>query len=253
MNVQDDTPEPGRAPLVYPRNPPRNLLRGSALLHPSNLYAVEGLEGAGKSTLVKRLVRELNSQGRTTVVATLRGSDIVLHALERAKWKNADPITFNLLNWCSLFDQACDLGNVINGEAIVLFDRYTLSVAVRGMLEGMDEKLLSVLEPLLPQPRKIFFINSDPKICLERVISSGRSVSYYEAGARDVAIAGDPMTEADEIVRWHEYDRTELFLRHLHAMRGMYYRVLEGRDNVVLVDNSGDIETSFKTIFGYLD
>lgn len=249
----DDTPEPGRLPEVYPRNPPRNILQDEALLHPSNLFAFEGLEGAGKSTLVQAVVSELGARKRSSLLAILRGSDITAHALERAKWKNSDPYVFNLINWVGLFDQTSDLAGLLNGDRVILFDRYTMTVRVRGMLEGMDESLMDMLEPMVPSPKKVFFVDCDPEICVQRIASGGRNISYFEAGNRDAASVGAPLTEADESVRRRSSDRSVPLLRHLYAMRSIYDKVLRKYDNVVIIDNTRHLETSVATVLSHLD
>lgn len=241
MIFEDDTPEAGFTPQFYPRNPPTNIVRDLSSLNPRNFFAFEGLDGSGKSTLI-RSVMEACAEGKRHVVTLKLGqSDITHHALERAKWVNADPVALNLLNWISLFDQITHCTKYYNSESLILSDRYTLSIKMRGSLEGLDTDFMEILEKMLPKPMAFFIIDCDSETCRKR-IESRRRITYFEAGSRMVSANGDPMIETSKQMRCSSRDRGKQFVRHMDRMRKEFRRLAQPHDEVYWVDNSGPIE-----------
>src|SRR5689334_22868643 len=109
MRIDDDTPVPGRIPEIYPKQPPVNLPIGQDLLNPRNFFTFEGIDGAGKSELIFHLSQICHDRGGQTRLLKLGRSDVTSHALERAKWLNANPMTLSLLNWVSIYEQISEI------------------------------------------------------------------------------------------------------------------------------------------------
>jgi thymidylate kinase len=248
MQFSDDTPPPGVIPEIYPRNPPINLLDGPALLRPDNFFALEGIDGAGKSSLIAEIARIRAETGAATQVLKLGRSDVTAHALERAKWMNSNPMTFSLLNWVSVYEQVTAARDVFNTNTLMLFDRYVLTIKVRGILEGLSTDFMDLIELQLPRPRKLFFIDCDPEICCQRILAGRHGVSYFEAGSRIVAGRGDPMIEHDPRGRRADAARTDGLLRHLIRMRAALQQLAQRYDNVVAVENAGLPQRAVETI-----
>jgi thymidylate kinase len=248
MQFSDDTPPPGVIPEIYPRNPPINLLNGPALLRPDNFFAVEGIDGAGKSSLIAEILRIRSAIGAATHVLKLGRSEVTAHALERAKWTNSNPMTFSLLNWVSVYEQVTAARNVFNTDTLMLFDRYVLTIKVRGLLEGLSTDFMDLIERQLPRPRKLFFIDCDPEICCQRILAGRHGVSYFEAGSRIVAGFSDPMIEHDPKARRSDAARIDGLLRHLIRMRDGLHQLAQRYDNVVAVENSGPPQRAVEAI-----
>ncbi|MFL6232704.1 MAG: hypothetical protein ACJ76N_06180 [Thermoanaerobaculia bacterium] len=251
MKFEDDTPEPGSEILPYPRNPPINLPRNGSFLQRDDLFTFEGVDGSGKSTLVKAVAAATARRRREARVLKLNGSDVIRHALERAKWLNTDPMTFSLLNWVSLFHQST-VSLPTPGDALLFFDRYTLTIKTRGILEGLETDFMDLLEARLPIPKKIFLVDCDPEICLARVVSCQRVITYFEAGSRMVSGTGAQMVEPDESLRGRTGGRETRMLEYLHRMRATYLELARSYSNVVLIDNSGPLEASLARVLEHL-
>jgi len=252
MELVDDTPAPGTIPDLYPSQPPINLL-APALLAPANLFAFEGIDGAGKSTLIKQVVEACARQQVRTRVLKLGRSDVTAHALERAKWINANPMTFSLLNWVTLYEQATQArDDFVRGDVKVLVDRYIPTLKVRGLLEGLPTSFMAPLEAGLPRPAVLFFIDCDPDLCCERILSGHRQITYFEAGSRIVAREGDPMIEHDPSARRMSPQRAAGLRAHLHRMRAALKQMMAEVPGVVTIDNSGPPEPALGRILDRL-
>lgn len=241
MRIEDDTPEPGTIPDVYPRNPPVNLLHGEELLHPDNFYAFEGIDAAGKSTLIREVTTTLESRGRDVVTLKLAGSDLIRHAMERAKWLNVDPLCFNLLNWISVFHQTSSHCDLFNTSTLIFFDRYTMTIKARGRLEGLSNDYMDALERRVPRPRVTFMVDCDPDLSVSRVRANKRSISYFEAGVRHVGSTGEPIFEVNESVRSKVDRREEGFRQSQRRMRQEFLRLASNRTDVMIVENDDQI------------
>jgi len=252
MSFQDDTPEPGTFPETYPANPPVNLLRESALLFPKNLFVFEGIDGSGKSTVLHEVTKVLLSHNMEVTTSKLAGSELLRHAMERAKWLNVDPVCFNLLNWVSIFHQTAAQREFYGKNRLIFFDRFTLSVRVRGCLEGLALDYMDILERMLPRPALTFLIDCPPMICLERIRSRRRAISYYESGVRHVSRISDPMIEKGEWQRRNDHSREKELMCSLERMREHYLQIAANRADVYVVDNSDKIESSVKAVIKQL-
>jgi thymidylate kinase len=252
MRLEDDTPERGETPKIFPRESPRNLLP-PGLLVPANFYAMEGLDASGKSTVLDRVAKLLGDRGLPVQCLKLAGSELIHHAMERAKWTNADPVTLNLLNWVSLYDQTIALREHYNTNSILFADRYVLSVRIRGQMEGLAPDFMDILERGVPRPRIFFILDCPTDICIERIRASRRRISYFEAGFRDVEATGHPMQERNEQERHINTDRELLFRRHLDRMRAAYYGFADRYENVQMIDSSGAVDAVASQIIEHID
>ena len=252
MNLHDDTPEPGHFPAVYPKEPPRNLLPPDALT-PSNLYAFEGIDACGKSSIIAAVAQYFRGRGRVVHVRKLGGSELIRHAMERTKWINADPVCFNLLNWVSLFEQTGALRDQYNGDALVFFDRYAWTVKIRGRLEGLASDWVDHMMAGLPLPRSTFLIDCPVEAAMERIGGSARAISYFEAGIRDVEHAGDPMIETNSATRTPHFDRKAAGERHLSRMRGMYAQYAASLRTMTVVPNTGALADAVAAVIASIE
>lgn len=252
MRIDDDTPEPGALPPVYPSRPPVNLVVAPDLLRPRNLFAFEGIDGAGKSALLDRVIAAHTARGRATLKLKLGQSDVTAHALERAKWRNANPLTFSLLSWVTIVEQVAEHRDALNGDGLVFFDRYVPTLMVRGILEGLPTDYMHALAAYAPRPTILFLIDCDPHICRDRMIARGRPVSYFERGARIVGGLHELMTEADSAIRG-DTDHHVPLLGHLIRMRDALAERMADYDSVLVVDNSGNPDAAFETIMEAID
>ncbi len=249
MKFEDDTPSPGALPEIYPKFPPANVFLTPDLLAPDNFFAFEGIDGTGKTTIIRRLIDRFEKDGRKTHNLRLGKSDVTAHALERAKWLNSNPMTFSLLVWISVYEALNSVRAYLNTEDLIFFDRYCPTVRVRGILEGLPTHYMDLIEKGLSMPRKIFLVESDLEICCKRIIDRGRGVSYFEAGSRIVDNVGDAITETDISERRSDAHRSDQLFKHLTRMKNELRNVLASYPNVVLVNNNNELDDAIDQVF----
>jgi dTMP kinase len=149
------------------------------------LLSFEGGEGAGKTTLIKRLAKELEAHDHQVVVTRAPGGTEVGNLIRNIllHHKEIGPRTELLL---FLADRAEHVQEVIlpalEQKKIVLCDRYNDStVAYQGVGRGLGEEWalkLALFATQNIQPNVTFYLDLDPREGLKRV---GRSKDRIEA------------------------------------------------------------------------
>ncbi len=159
------------------------------------LIVFEGLDGAGKSTQVKRLAEHLKSVDFPVVVTKWNSSKYISRATKRAKRAQLlTPNTFSALHATDFFHR---LENIIipslAAGKIVIADRYSYTAIARGNARGIDTNWVSHIFSLAVEPDIVFLCDLPVEIALKRVMEKhSRPPNYYEAGM-DVSGEVDPM------------------------------------------------------------
>lgn len=248
----DDTPEDDSGLATFPKFPMVALL-GSQALFPQNLYAFEGPDACGKSTAIREVTERLRLKNRSVVTFKLGGSELVQHALPRAKWINADPMTLNLLNWTSVYQQTTANIDLFNSAEVLFFDRYTLSIKVRGALEGIDLRWIDGLDRGVPVPKTIFVFDCPPEVCLQRIRQAGRAITYFEMGARDTTFCHDPEAALRRKGGLTTADVESSFLLHQARLREAFQKRAQEMNNVRVIDSRRALPDVVDEICGLID
>jgi len=146
------------------------------------LITFEGGEGAGKTTLIRRLASKLEEEGRRVLCTRAPGSlkigvkirDLLLHSSQ-------DEVTPKTELFLFLADRAShvekEIRPALDAGKIVLCDRYNDStVAYQGIARSLGkeevEKLCDFACSGL-KPKLTFYLDIDPEIGLQRAIDVG--------------------------------------------------------------------------------
>ncbi len=163
--------------------------------NPGLLIVFEGLDGAGKSTQVKRLADYLREKGHQVVVTEWNSSKYISRATKRAKRAHIlTPHTFSALHATDFFYR---LENIIAPSLatgkIVIADRYSYTAISRGRARGIDTDWVSHIYSLAIEPDLAILADLDVNVALERVTKKNDNPpKYYEAGM-DVSGEIDPI------------------------------------------------------------
>lgn len=166
----------------------RDTLTGKVL---KGFYALEGIDGAGKTTLVRAL-RELCRQDGTDSVLLFHkeptDSYIGLACRGMAEGASQAGLPPSTAAYLFAADRYCHLYNTRDGVLallgegkMVLTDRYFYSsIAYQACMEdsreGMEQRrrLASILNRDFEQPEKVFFLKCDPSLALQRQKERGK-------------------------------------------------------------------------------
>lgn len=156
------------------------------------LIALEGPDGAGKSTQRKLLKKWLQSEGADVVTSTWNSSPLLKPSIKTRKSIHVlSPEEFCLLH-------AADFRHRLETEILpalwagrtVLADRYLFTGLARDAARGLElDWLLRVYSPII-WPDLVVYFSVSPATSGER-IAAERAPKYYEAG-QDVTALTDP-------------------------------------------------------------
>ena len=177
---------------------------------PGRLIVFEGLDGSGKSTQARLLVKWLGSQGYRVFFTEWNSSDMVSEVIRRGKKKNLlTPTTFSLLHAVDFADRfERQIAPPLRAGYIVVCDRYSYTAFVRDASRGCDPDWVRSLYSFAPSPDKVLYFRVPVSTSLHRKLLSRQKISYYEAGM-DLGLSDD-LAESYEKFQTRlkrEYDR----------------------------------------------
>ncbi|MBI4174384.1 MAG: dTMP kinase [Candidatus Aenigmarchaeota archaeon] len=160
------------------------------------LYVFEGLDGSGITTQATLLRNYFLSKDKDALLTKEPTDGLiggVIKAALRGEWKT-NPLTLQMLF-------AADRAHHLNSEIepamkknkIVICDRYILSSLVFGSLStNMD--ILKQLNAHFMKPHATIVIDTNPKICLERMKKARHHVELFEEEQKLVQIRHNLIT-----------------------------------------------------------
>lgn len=186
------------------------------------LVVFEGIDGAGKTTQVKRLAEWLNEEDYSYVTTKWSSSKVLSDALWKAKRKKLlNPMSYSLLHASDMhlrYDSI--VVPALKKGKVMICDRYYYTSLVRDEIRGIDPELLEEIYKDFRKPDLIFFCEVSPKIATERLLTD-RGVNYYSSG-QDV---GYRTKGVESTTERYEKDMSE-----------HYEKLLKDEPNVVRLD-----------------
>lgn len=191
------------------------------------LIVFEGIDGAGKTTQVRKLTGWLAERGYKVKTTKWNSSEILNGALYKAKrHKELSPILFSLLHAADLTWRYENIVlPALKKGKVVLCDRYYYTSYVRDSLRGVNDAILDYIYEDWRKPDVVFYCKVPIRTAVERLLRE-KGVYYYSAG-RDIGYKGSK----EECAMQYEQD-----------MEKVYKRVLAKEPSVVEIDTERTIK-----------
>ncbi len=150
---------------------------------PGKLIVVEGTDGVGRSTQIKKLRHWLEAEGYAVSDTGLTRSILTSNGLEEAKSGHTlGPITMSLFYAADFADRIENLIiPALSAGFIVLSDRYFYSVIARNAMRGLDKEWTRKLYGMALKPDLILYLKAKVETLVSRLIH-GRGLNYWESG-----------------------------------------------------------------------
>ncbi len=147
------------------------------------LIAIEGTDGAGRSTQVAMLKNWLEVQGYAVLETGWARSNLMQKSIEMAKSGNImDRMTFTLLYATDFADRfENQIIPALKSGHIVLTDRYIYTAFVRDAVRQPDQQWIRNIFSFAIIPHLVIYLNIKVEDLIPRVIESG-GMNYWEAG-----------------------------------------------------------------------
>lgn len=228
----DDTPGLDERVWPYPKLPPvRNIGRA---VPAGRVFAVEGPDGAGKSTQIALLTARLRAYGLDVAVCSYLRNPLIAHCGLRGKWLNWDPYTMAMTFAAALTDLVNRdvIPHATKPDGVVILDRYVYSIAARAEVRGCPRPWLrSLLEPAA-LPHATIQLRTPISECLARKRDSARGFAYWESGVDAFGPDGLRMGGTPD-----EFGAT--FARYQEAVQAVVDDLLAGTDALVVTGPGG--------------
>jgi len=148
------------------------------------LIVIEGADGSGRSTQIRRLVDWLEASGHATTQVGLKRSNLASEELESAK--NGNILNRTTLSLFYATDFADQLENIIipslRAGVIVLADRYIYTLMARDMVRGLDADWVKSLYSIAIKPDAVFYLKLPAEKLIQRNIMKNQTLDYWESG-----------------------------------------------------------------------
>lgn len=172
-----------RRPLVDDEFRPTGNRPVDISAYAGRLIALEGTDGVGRSTQIALLREWLETQGYGVVRTALARGRLAGEGLRKAKLGTT--LGQRTLDLFYATDFADRLENEIlpalRAGFVVLSDRYIYSIMARAIVRGIDPQWLSDLYRFAPVPHAVFYLKTDTKNLLPRVLARG-GFDFWESG-----------------------------------------------------------------------
>lgn len=161
--------------------------------YPGRLIAVEGLDGAGKSTQIYLLKKWLEKQDIKVYFSEWNSSELVKSATSKGKKMTLlTPTTFCLIHATDFADRyERHLVPLIRAGYIVLCDRYIFTAFARDVVRGCRPEWVRGIYSFAALPDIVFFFRAELEVSLQRILQGRPQLKYFEAGM-DLALSNDP-------------------------------------------------------------
>jgi dTMP kinase len=181
------------------------------------LIAVEGIDGAGKTTIVNMIGKRLKELGYNVLITKEPFNEDIIGLINKFQWN--DPIILALL---FSLDRAIHIKWLEEKETdFVITDRYFYStIAYQGAL-GIDINWLESLNKVFPKPNLTLLLDIEPRIAIKR-IKKGDLFNFNEK------------------------------LNSLNRVREIYLILSRIHPEIIIIDSSKPLEEVFKIAFEYV-
>ena len=147
------------------------------------LIVLEGTDGVGRSTQIKKLRNWLEEEGYAVSDTGLTRSELTASGLEAAKSGHTlGPITMSLFYAADFADRLENqIIPALQAGFVVLSDRYFYSVVARDSIRGIDRDWAKQLYGIALKPDLVLYMKASVPSLVTRLIH-GRGLNYWESG-----------------------------------------------------------------------
>jgi dTMP kinase len=151
------------------------------------LIVFEGISGSGKSENIKKICSLLQSKDYRVAVVEWNSNKRIRRVVDFLK--NRGKLTcviYSIFQWISfLIDYYRRILPLLKKGYIVLADRYIYSGFTRDAINGTGNFFSKFIERIARKPDLLFFFNTSPAICYERIKLRGTPGRRRQGRARE--------------------------------------------------------------------
>lgn len=147
-------------------------------IHPRKgvLVVYEGISGSGKSESSRHLLRHLQANGCQAAIVEWNSNPFIRGVVQRLVRRNLmTSLLYSMLQWISfLMDYFLIVLPRLRKNHVVIADRYMYTSITRDAANGAGRFMGRMLSRFIRKPDLVFFYDTPPKICYERIQARGK-------------------------------------------------------------------------------
>jgi dTMP kinase len=219
------------------------------------LVVGEGLDGSGKTEVMRELARRLHDRGRGVLLTNWNDTVEIYNIVqELTATGEATPELRIVLGAAELAARyRYEILPALERGDVVLANKYVVSALAHACARGHERDFVLRAYRFAPSPDLTLYFDVTPEVALERKLARG-SIGFWESGL-------DRRSDAplDELIR--RYDRGEIpgddlsrsFVEFQSSLRYVHMVELEGSAAVARIDASRSLATVVEEAFGVLE
>lgn len=205
--------------------------------YPGLLVVIEGTDGAGKSTQIRKLKSWIeNTHCYGVIISGWKTSELFANAINEAKDHNLlNATTFSLLYASDFTDRLENrIIPALKAGFVVLLDRYTYTAFARDVVRGLEPEWVQTLYNFAPEPDVVFYLDMPVDALLKRIIAK-TGLDYFESG-RDIGLSTD------------FYESFKMYQSKILSE----YEIMKQKYNFITIDGTMSIDAVQAKIRGHL-
>ncbi len=214
----NDVPKLGEFKYPYPKNEPTIVDQTSLGI----IIEIEGLDGSGKSSQTKELVKKLKNKYQKVFYVNFIHSEYIKDILLKTKWENCDINTFTLMYFMGLSNTYYrDILPKLKENYIVVLDRYIYTIISKNVVNDnlFNDYWVKECSKIFRQPDIKVYIDTSTDECLKRKKKDNSYLSYWECGGNVFYSESIRMKYDDKIY-------SENFLKYQNKIKNIFYRYI---------------------------
>lgn len=144
------------------------------------LIAFEGISGAGKSHVICEVYNFYRNRNQKAAIVEWNSNSLIRKIMKL--FNKANILTkevYSFLQWISfLIDYFTVILPLLRKDYYVIADRYIYTGLTRDVVNGAKFRLGQLISLFVRQPDYIYFIDTPPDVCLERIEKRGKPLFH---------------------------------------------------------------------------
>lgn len=201
------------------------------------LIAIEGLDGAGKTSQIEALGAALSEAGYDRIISKWASSDLLKKTIKAAKEEHVSAELYSLLHVTDMHERySNEIVSALAQDKIVICDRYLYTSFARDIPRGINPELLKASYSGFRKPDLVFYCKCPIDTTVKRLYGKGgNGLGYYGSG-QDMHLDSDPKEN----------------LKKYQKMVDSVYLEIMPQVNCVEVDTSKSIKSAAKIILQHV-
>lgn len=206
------------------------------------LIAFEGIQGSGKSTIIKKIADELTVTGKACFVSEWNSDLIYKPFIQKVKSeKYFTPVTYCLLHACEFLARyEREILPALDRQEVVLCDRYYFTPLTRDWARGISEEYIMNIYQNVISPDLVVYVNTSLDIACERKKKYVEAKNLYDTFYYNAGIDVTNLAFEKSLYKYKA------------LLQNRYGEIFSKMNNVLEINESKNSQEAIQEILNYI-